>query len=112
MGVYFADTGISQFKFRIVVERRRNRPRIVVCRVVGTVPGILGLVWPSFRPKSGSKSKISGRILKSFRGPFISAVLGHGGLLEEAPGRPTDGVWETSQGGGFGRSPRAPGPKP
>ncbi len=40
---------------------------------VGTVPDILGLVWPSFRSKSGSKSKISGRILKSFRGLFSSA---------------------------------------
>ncbi len=39
---------------------------IVVCRFVGTVPDILGLVWPSLRPKSGSKSKISGRILKVF----------------------------------------------
>ncbi len=66
-------------KFRIVVETRRNRPRIVgivVCQFVGTVPNILGLVWPSFRPKSGSKSKISGRILKSVRGPFSSAESG------------------------------------
>ncbi len=46
---------------------------IFVCRSVGTVPGILGLVWPSFRPNSGSKSKISDRILKRFRGPFSSA---------------------------------------
>ena len=29
---------------------------------MGTVPDVLGLVWPSFRPKSGSKSKITGRI--------------------------------------------------
>ncbi len=28
---------------------------------------------PSFRPKSGSKSKFSDRILQSFRGPFSSA---------------------------------------
>ncbi len=44
---------------------------IVVCRFVGTVPDILGLVWPSFRHKSGSKSKIPGRILLKFsaRGP-------------------------------------------
>ncbi len=34
------------------------------------MPDILGLVWPSFRPTSGSKSKIPGRILKSFPGPF------------------------------------------
>ena len=32
---------------------------------MGTVPGILGLVCPSFRPKSGSKSKIPGRVLKT-----------------------------------------------
>ena len=44
-----------------------------MCRFVGTVPDILGLVWPSFRPKSGSKSKIPGRILKCFRGLFSSA---------------------------------------
>ena len=65
--------------FRIVVETRRNRHRIVrnrLCRFVGTVPDILGLVWPSFRPKSGSKSKISGRIPKHFRGPFRSADSG------------------------------------
>ncbi len=35
---------------------------VVVCRFVGTVPDILGLVWPSFRPKPGSKLKVSGRI--------------------------------------------------
>ena len=39
---------------------------IVVCRFVGTVLDILGLVWPSFRPKSGSESTISGRILNKF----------------------------------------------
>ena len=33
------------------------------------------MVWPSFRPNSGSKSKVSGRILKSFRGPFSSAEV-------------------------------------
>ncbi len=43
---------------------------IVVCMFVGTVPDIWGLFWPSFRPKSGSKSKISGWILIYFRGPF------------------------------------------
>ncbi len=43
---------------------------IVVCRFVGTVPDVFGLVWTSFRPRSGSKSKIPGRILKSVRGPL------------------------------------------
>jgi hypothetical protein len=47
---------------------------IFVCRFVGTVPDILALVWPSFRPKAGSKWKISGRILKNSRGPFGSVV--------------------------------------
>ncbi len=41
---------------------------IVVCRSVGTVQCMFGLVWHRFRPKSGSKSNISGRILKSCRG--------------------------------------------
>jgi hypothetical protein len=44
-----------------------------VCRSVGTVPGILGLVWLRFRPHRGSKAKIAGRILKSCRGPFSAA---------------------------------------
>ncbi len=51
---------------------------IVVCRSVGAVPDILGLVWRSFRPKSGSESKISGRILKISRGLFSSAESGSG----------------------------------
>ncbi len=46
---------------------------MVVRRFVGTVPDILGLVWPRFRPKSDPKSKIPDRILKSVRGPFSSA---------------------------------------
>ncbi len=53
-----------------------------MCRFVGTVPDILGLLWPSFRPDSGSKSNISGRILKSFQGPFGSADLGWGRDLD------------------------------
>ncbi len=43
---------------------------IGVRRFVGTVPNILGLVWPSFRPNSDSKSKIPGRILKQKSGAF------------------------------------------
>ncbi len=35
----------------------------------------MGLVGPSCRPKSGSKSKISGRIRKNVRGLFSSAEL-------------------------------------
>ncbi len=44
-----------------------------MCRFVGTVPDIGGLVGPSFTSKSGLKSKIPGRILKSFEGPCSSA---------------------------------------
>ncbi len=44
-----------------------------MCRFVGTVPDILGLVWPRFRLKSGSESKIPSRILQHFRGPLSSA---------------------------------------
>jgi hypothetical protein len=43
---------------------------------VCTVLDILGLAWLSFRPKSVLKSKISGRILKSFRGHVSSAEMG------------------------------------
>ncbi len=39
---------------------------IVVCLFVGTVPGILGLVWRCFEPDSGS----TGRILKHFPDPI------------------------------------------
>ncbi len=46
---------------------------VVVCRAVGTVPGIWGLVWRRFRPKSGSKWKMSGRILQSVRALSSSA---------------------------------------
>ncbi len=66
---YFAHTGISHFKsFEASSKHAEIEPEsfgIVVCQFAGTVPGIVGLVWPSFRPKSLSKSKISGRILKS-----------------------------------------------
>ncbi len=57
-------------------------------RFVGTVPDNSGLVFPSFRPKSGSKSKIPGRILKSCRGPFSSAeeYRGHPGTARTEPG--------------------------
>ncbi len=46
---------------------------VVVGMFVGTVPDILGLVWPIFRPNSDPKSKISIRIFKSFWGHFSSA---------------------------------------
>jgi hypothetical protein len=46
---------------------------IVVCRFVGTVSDILGLVWPRVRLNAGSNSEISGRIPQRCRGPFSSA---------------------------------------
>ncbi len=50
---------------------------IVVCWFGGTVPDILGMVWPSFRTESGSKSEIPGRILNwvGLMGGFWMLVL-------------------------------------
>ncbi len=50
-----------------------------MCRCVGTVPDILGLVLPSFRPNSGSESKMPGRVLKNCRCHCSSAERGMGG---------------------------------
>jgi hypothetical protein len=73
-GFYFANTGIAQFQsFGSSSKHADIGPEsfgIVVGRFVGTVPDILGVVWPSFRSKSGSKSKIPGRIRKSFPVPI------------------------------------------
>ena len=53
---------------------------IVVCRFAGTVTDILGLVWPSFRPESGSKSKVPDRILNlAVLKQIFNFVLGPGG---------------------------------
>jgi hypothetical protein len=41
-------------------------------KVSDAVPEILGLVWPSFRPKSGPKSKIFGRVLKQVFGALVA----------------------------------------
>jgi hypothetical protein len=67
---------LTVLKFRIVVETRRPR----ICRnrcvpVVGTMQDVLGFDWPSFRPKSGSKSSIPGQILKKRSGPSREKVL-------------------------------------
>ncbi len=70
---------LTIFVFRIVVETRRDRPRIARNRCVpvrGYRAGYFGLGLASFRSNPGSKSKISGRILNSFRGPFSSAEWG------------------------------------
>ncbi len=64
-----------------------------MCRFVATVPDILGLVWPSFCPNSGSKSQISGRILKSFRALFSSAELSGGSPPVILWGSHWPGVW-------------------
>ncbi len=46
---------------------------IVVRRLVGTVLDIFCLVWRRFKPTSGLKSNIPGRMFKNVRGPFKSA---------------------------------------
>ncbi len=61
-----------------VSDRRRNTPKSAQNRSVSLcadlwVPCLI--FWASFRPKYSSKSKISGRILKSFRGPLSSAEI-------------------------------------
>ncbi len=72
-------SAISQFKgFGSSSKHAEIGPEsfgIVLCRSVGNVPGILHLVWPRFRHDSGSKSKISRRILQSCRGSFSSAEV-------------------------------------
>ncbi len=63
-------------KFWIVVGALRSRSEIDgnwFVRFADTVPGILGLVSFGFGTDWGPKSAISGRILKSFPGPFSSA---------------------------------------
>ncbi len=55
---------------------------IVVCRVVGTVSDILGLVWHSFRPTSGLKSQTSGRISGGIRDLWWH---GRGGYIRPRP---------------------------
>ncbi len=59
-----------------VSDRRRDTPKsaqnLSESLCAGLWASCLGLVWPGFRPKSASKSKVSGRILKHFRGPCSS----------------------------------------
>ncbi len=84
------DSAEQSHIFKVLPRRAEIGPEsfgIVVCRSVGTVPDIWGLAWPSFRPKSGSKSKIYGRILTSFRGPCSSAEKTPHRLLAR-PARP------------------------
>ncbi len=89
---------ISQFKsFASSSKHDEIGPEsfgIFACRFVGTVPDILGLFWPSFRFKPGSKSKMSGRVFQTFRGPFSSAepgCLGKAGELSTLPFEHGDG---------------------
>ncbi len=80
----------TRLSYLRVSDRRRKHAEIgpesfgiVVCRSVCTVPGILGLVWPSVRPKSGSKTKISGPV--SSAEPVGPRVLGRGRGLRLPP---------------------------
>ncbi len=79
MGVYFADTGISQFKsFGSSSKHAESGPEsfgIGWCRFVGTAPGILGLVSSGLGADLGSKSTIPGRIHSSFCLADYSTVL-------------------------------------
>ncbi len=82
---------LTVHKFRTGVDTRRGTGSfgIVVCRSVGTLPAIVGLLRPNFKPNSGSKSKISGRILKK----MVGALLAH---PSSASGRMSDfrtGFW-------------------
>ena len=98
---------------RQIEQKVRHRPKhaeigpesfgIVVCRFVGTVPDILGLVWPSFRPKSGSKSKISGRILKR-----ALLILSSGRAPEWSPTPPRKKIKLRPAPGGPGEAPGGP----
>ncbi len=65
--------------------------------VCGYRVGYLGLAWPSFRPKSGSKSKISGRVLLAqpsdvvvlFAGFWRWGEVGWSGVAERHAMSPT-----------------------
>ncbi len=73
-----AGTNSAELSHSFKVSDRRRKDAeigpesfaIVVYRFVAPVPDFWGLVWLRFRPKSGSTSKISGRILKQFSEPF------------------------------------------
>ncbi len=59
---------------------------IVVCQFVGTMPDILGWVWPSFGHHSVLKTKIAGWILESCCGAILAqpskrSSREHGGNL-------------------------------
>ncbi len=72
-----------------VSDRSRIGPEsfgIVVCRFVGTVPGIWGLVLLPFRPIAVPKSKTAGRILKIVRA-LLAQPSGEGGRLVPPPAR-------------------------
>ncbi len=71
----FRLSDLADYKFCVVVEIHRTVSDIGfgLCRFVGTVPGILGLVSFGVGADLGPKLTIFGRIIKSVRGPFSSA---------------------------------------
>jgi hypothetical protein len=91
-------TRLSYHTVRIVVAG--IGPRFVVCQSVGTVPDVVGVLWPSFNPKSGSKSQISCRTLKSCWGLFSSAELSRLGDCLGWPGDPVPGPSGSTPGPG------------
>ena len=91
------------------------------------MPDILGLGWFSFGPKSGSKSKIPGRILKSVRSLFSSAEVAlclsqvvveipAGTPQTPRPGSSPGGIGELGGGGSLAGArvvmPKCPGRRP
>ncbi len=82
--VYHAAELPHSFK---ILDRRRYTPKSAqnrsesLCAALWVLPDI----WPSFRPKSGSKSNIPDRILKSVRGPFNSAETTPLGPIQTLP---------------------------
>ncbi len=73
---------------------------IVMCRFVGFEPGVFGLALLHFKPESGSKSKIPGRIRKSVGGPCS-------GPFELSRGIPSGFLGSSSaRAAGLGNTPR------
>jgi hypothetical protein len=69
---------LSVYKFRIVIETRRNRPRIVRNRCVpvcGHRAGYFGLGFAELSAQTRLGIEDFGRILQSVRGPFSSAEV-------------------------------------
>ena len=83
---------LTVYKFRVVVETRRNRARIgpesfgiVVCRFVATVPDIVGLVWPSFGPNPVRNRRFPAGSLN-----VLGAFLAWPSCFRQGPGGPRE----------------------